>query len=359
MNTVKRFCLAMTLAGATICMTNCAKSNIDNMRKGMQEQDERINDLESWKETASSDIDALNKIVKALQNKDYVTAVTPLADGTGYIISFLKSGDITIKHGTNGTDGKDGKDGKDGDSIFAKDGIDTISDPDNVILTLADGSTISLPKALSLTVGFASYECFELTPFTNEIEIILPEKESDYTAMSAEIRSAAGSSIDIVTKSDAQAWKVTLTEPAFVDGKYQGNAKVKIEAGAGIANGEKAILKVSVINGSGKEISVSRVVEYFNGAIVRDAAIGGLSAEVRKALENSNITEESLKGIKIYGGPLDTNDYKYIRENLKGVECIDLSGTTITSILSHSFEFYDNSNNTTAVRLKKWSSQLL
>lgn len=330
------------VAGATICTTNCTKADIDNMRKGMQEQDDRINSLEEWKDAASSDIEALNKIVKALQDKDYVTAVTPLEDGTGYTISFLKSGDVTIKHGTNGTDGKDGKDG---DSIFAKDGIDTTSDPDNVILTLVDGSTITLPKALNLSVGFTSYDCFTVTQTENEVEIVLPEglKESDYTAITAEIKNAAGTGMDIITKADAQPWKVTLTEPAFVDGKYTGNAKVTIEPSAGTASGDKAILKVTVINGKGKEISVSRAVDYFKGIVVNDVKEGELQQAVAKAIENSGISEDAVAGIRVNGSITDT-DFDYMREHLKGVEYIDLSGTDFNTVPWRAFCFYDEPN---------------
>lgn len=50
----------------------------------------------------------MQSLVAALEDKDYVTAVTPLEDGTGYVISFLKSGNVTIKHGEQGEKGEDG-----------------------------------------------------------------------------------------------------------------------------------------------------------------------------------------------------------------------------------------------------------
>lgn len=69
----------------------------------------------------NKNIEALQAIVAALQDNDYVTSITPIYDGTteiGYIITFNKSGNVTIYHGTDGVDGAPGADGEDG-----KDGI--------------------------------------------------------------------------------------------------------------------------------------------------------------------------------------------------------------------------------------------
>lgn len=59
----------------------------------------------------NSNIGALQTIVAALQNNDYVTKVEPVVEnGTtiGYTIYFTKSNPVTIYHGQNGADGKDG-----------------------------------------------------------------------------------------------------------------------------------------------------------------------------------------------------------------------------------------------------------
>ena len=67
----------------------------------------------------NSNIEALQTIVEALQNNDYVTSVTPVVDGgktIGYTIYFSKSGAVTIYHGENGENGKDGANGLDGHS---------------------------------------------------------------------------------------------------------------------------------------------------------------------------------------------------------------------------------------------------
>ncbi len=65
----------------------------------------------------NTNITALQNIVAALQNNDYITSCTPLMeDGVqvGYTITFAKSDPIVIYHGKNGADGQPGADGEDG-----------------------------------------------------------------------------------------------------------------------------------------------------------------------------------------------------------------------------------------------------
>ena len=84
--------------------------------------EERVAALEQLCRQMNTNISSLQTIVDALQNKDYVTNVTPITeDGKviGYTIWFSKSGAITIYHGKDGKDGQNGQDGADG-----KDGKD-------------------------------------------------------------------------------------------------------------------------------------------------------------------------------------------------------------------------------------------
>ena len=65
----------------------------------------------------NTNISSLQAAVAALESNDYVTSVTPLMDNgieIGYIISFSKSGAITIYHGHAGENGSDGNNGTDG-----------------------------------------------------------------------------------------------------------------------------------------------------------------------------------------------------------------------------------------------------
>lgn len=407
--TIRKVWIACSMVCACMFgLSSCGDDYDDSELRGdIENLDSRITALEEWQKSVNTDIRSLQSLVEALEDKDYVTAVTPLEDGTGYVISFLKSGNVTIKNGEQGEKGEDGttpvisvkqdSDGKhywtvngewlldngnkmpvtgekgdkgdngvsgsdgltpyigdngnwwigtsdtgvkaQGDAIFAKDGIDYTSDLDNVIFTLADGTKITLPRTSALTVGFESYETFMLTPTTNVINIVLPEtlKEEDYTALVAEVKNEAGVGMDFQTRAASSPWQVKLTEPTFTNGKYQNNAKVTVTA-TGANNGDKAILKITLIDNRGKEISASRVLEYFNGVIV-DISAGELSNVL------SGITLTNINALKVTG-TLNETDFKYIRENLTALEVLDLSGTNMTVFPNRALAFYHGENTT-------------
>lgn len=407
--TIRKVWIACSMVCACMFgLSSCGDDYDDSELRGdIENLEGRITALEEWQKSVNTDIRSLQSLVAALEDKDYVTAVTPLEDGTGYVISFLKSGNVTIKHGERGEQGEKGEDGTtpvismkldtdgkyywtvngewlldngnkipvtgekgdkgdtgsngltpyigdngnwwigttdigvkaQGDAIFAKDGIDYTSDPDNVIFTLADGTKVTLPRTSALTVGFDSYETFMLTLTTNVIDIILPEtlKEEDYTALVAEVKSEAGVGMDIQTRAASSPWQVEVTKPTFINGKYQNNAKVTVTA-TGANNGDKAILKITLIDNKGQEISASRVLEYFNGVIV-DISAGELSNVL------SGITLTNINALKVTG-TLNETDFKYIRENLTALEVLDLSGTNMTVFPNRALAFYNGENTT-------------
>ena len=431
--TIRKVWIACSMVCACMFgLSSCGDDYDDSeLRSDIENLEGRITALEEWQKSVNTDIRSLQSLVAVLEDKDYVTAVTPLEDGTGYVISFLKSGNVTIKHGERGEQGENGEDGTtpvisvkqdsdgkhywtvngewlldngnkmpvtgekgdkgdkgdkgadaiapqvrintdtnlweistdggktwtstgvkatgdkgntgaqgpQGDAIFAKDGIDYTSDLDNVIFTLVDGTKITLPRTSALTVGFESYETFMLTLTTNVIDIVLPEtlKEEDYTALVAEVKNEAGVGMDFQTRAASSPWQVKLTKPTFTNGKYQNNAKVTVTA-TGANNGDKAILKITLIDNRGKEISASRVLEYFNGVIV-DISAGELSNVL------SGITLTNINALKVTG-TLNETDFKYIRENLTALEVLDLSGTNMTVFPNRALAFYNGENTT-------------
>ena len=411
--TIRKVWIACSMVCACMFgLSSCGDDYDDSELRGdIENLEGRITALEEWQKSVNTDIRSLQSLVAALEDKDYVTAVTPLEDGTGYVISFLKSGNVTIKHGERGEQGEKGEDGTtpvismkldtdgkyywtvngewlldngnkipvtgekgdkgdtgsngltpyigdngnwwigttdigvkaQGDAIFAKDGIDYTSDPDNVIFTLADGTKVTLPRTSALTVGFDSYETFMLTLTTNVIDIILPEtlKEEDYTALVAEVKNEAGVGMDIQTRAASSPWQVEVTKPTFINGKYQNNAKVTVTA-TGANNGDKAILKITLIDNKGQEISASRVLEYFDGAIV-NISEGGLSNAL------IGISHSDIHALKVTG-TLNETDFNYIRENLTALEVLDLSGANMTAFPNRGLAFYSTmglSDNTT------------
>jgi len=70
--------------------------------------DNRVQKLEELCTEMNTNIDALQTIVNALEDKDYITSVIPVTKGDkeiGYTISFSKSNSITIYNGEKGKDG--------------------------------------------------------------------------------------------------------------------------------------------------------------------------------------------------------------------------------------------------------------
>jgi hypothetical protein len=108
----KFFYILMTL----LTVVGCDKYNHEALENEVNDLKNRVTALEQWSATVNTNIAALQNIVAALQNNDYVTGVTSFATPApgGYVISFVKSGNITISNGIDGKDGTGGKDGTDG-----------------------------------------------------------------------------------------------------------------------------------------------------------------------------------------------------------------------------------------------------
>ena len=110
--------------------TSCSNEYDDSLLIGRVDNlENRVNKLEELCSQMNTNISSLQTIINALQNRDYITNVTPITkeDKTiGYTITFAKSNPITIYHGKDGENGTNGKDGsvpiigikKDTDDIY-------------------------------------------------------------------------------------------------------------------------------------------------------------------------------------------------------------------------------------------------
>lgn len=104
------------LSIVVICLSSCSYDDTD-LSNRVENLENRVTALEKLCKEMNSNISALQTIVEALQNNDYVTGVTPVEENgvvVGYTITFVKSAPITIYHGKDGVDGVNGVDGKDG-----------------------------------------------------------------------------------------------------------------------------------------------------------------------------------------------------------------------------------------------------
>ena len=394
----------MWIAGFVMCafgLPSCSDDYDDSeLRNNLENLEDRITALEEWQKAVNTNIQSLQSIVSALENRNFITGVTPLMENgkeTGYTITFQSGSPIIIRHGKDGVDGEDGTvgqngtDGKDGstpvigvakdsdgvyywtvdgeflldgdkkipvtgpegdkgdagddgitphigengnwwigttdtgikaqgakgddaiapqvqinattneweistdggkswestgikatgekgdrgDAVFAENGVDYTSDPDNIIFTLADGKTkLTVPRTKILSVKFKDgCDIFSVTSVSNTIDIeFIGLTTETYKALVAELRSEDGTTdIDIVTRAENK--DVEIKEPVFTtDGKCTGTT-VKINK-KGIS-GEKAVLKVTLIDNNGQEISVSRIVKFFGSGALDEAAQNG------------------------------------------------------------------------------------
>ena len=418
--TIRKAWIACSIMCACMFGLSSCWDDYDNseLRGDIENLKNRVKTLEEWQKSVNTDIQSLKSLVEALEDKDYVTAVTPLDDGTGYVISFLKSGNITIKHGEKGdngttpvisvkqdTDGKcywtlngewlldngnkipvtgekgdkgdkgedaitpqvrintdtneweistdngttwvstgvkatgekgdTGAQGDKGDSMFSS--IDN-SNEAYVELTLADGVTkIKLPRYAAFSIAFESDEVFYASPSDNELTLVLPAtlKESDYRSIIATVTATNGA--DVQARSSESRWNVTVTKPTFgTDGVLvEGSAKVTIKGTENTRLADTYLLRVALVAANGTEVTASRLIKYFDGAV---------------AESQSDITDNTVKRLA-WKGDMAEDDFAYIRNNMAStLEVLDLSATTLTELPTRALAFYSdqgyNGNNT-------------
>ena len=112
---------------------------------------ERISELEELCEKINRNITALDEIVAALQENEYVTEITDITENgkiIGYTITFSKRGRVAIYHGKDGENGVPGQDGLPGqDGVDGKDGhtpvIGVRKDADGVYYWTLDGEWLT------------------------------------------------------------------------------------------------------------------------------------------------------------------------------------------------------------------------
>lgn len=373
----------------TVTFISCTKEDMDSIRADQADLIARVSALEKWQTAVNADIASLQAIVSALETNDYVTGVSELSDGSGYVLTFVKSGTVTIKHGNgsssiigvkedngiyywtlngdflvddngnrlrvtgeqgeqgeqgtsaptpmlkpgsalkadgitqdvdgnaitedaaiylsiNGTDAwtkVSGDKGDQGDAIFKKGGITT--NDDYVMLTLADGtSTISLPRYKVFTIGTDTGNKNDVLRIgsVTEIPLSLPVgfKESDYTAVMAQIISDQGTGSAIVTRAATTPWSVTVKKPTFNAGTCNNDATVTVTTPADISIGETALLRVTLVGSNGGETVATR-------ALIFEAKMGDYYYS-DGTFSDGYITSKTPIGVIFYVGDVAKDD---------------------------------------------------
>jgi lysophospholipase L1-like esterase len=101
---MKRFAYIILAAIATL--VSC--TNLDEVWAELRDHEERIQKLETLCNRLNSNVEAIQTILTAMEQNDYVTDIVKvMEDGVevGYSITFAKGGTVTIYHGTDGVDG--------------------------------------------------------------------------------------------------------------------------------------------------------------------------------------------------------------------------------------------------------------
>ena len=99
----------ITIALTFLSLVSC--TNLDEIWNELRDHEERIQKLEALCNKLNSNVEAIQTILTALEQNDYVSDIVKVVEEgveVGYSITFAKGGTVTIYHGTDGTDGKDG-----------------------------------------------------------------------------------------------------------------------------------------------------------------------------------------------------------------------------------------------------------
>lgn len=136
---MKRF--TYIFCSLALCLASCAPATYDDSAvvDRLDDMEQRIEELEEQYGKAQEDIEALRAIIEVLQSRDYITSVTPIMNGeevVGYTITFANSDPITIN--TCGC-----KEEEEGEGCII---VGVVENETEVIITLSDGSTITIPK---------------------------------------------------------------------------------------------------------------------------------------------------------------------------------------------------------------------
>ncbi len=137
---------AYIFCSLVLCLASCAPAAYDDSAvvDRLDDMEQRIEELEKQYGKAQEDIEALRAIIEVLQSRDYITSVTPILEGeeiVGYTITFANSDPVTI----NTCDCEEGEEGSECIIVAITDG------ETEVVITLSDGSTITIPKGSAPT----------------------------------------------------------------------------------------------------------------------------------------------------------------------------------------------------------------
>ena len=134
----------------------------------LREHEQRIEHLEKQCRELNSNVEAIQTILSAIQQNDYVTEIMKIVeDGVevGYSLAFAKGGIVNVYHGTNGSNGSTPKIGvqkaSDGEYYWTSDGEWLTDDQGNMIPAIVadpDGGYATPQFRVADGVWYVSYD---------------------------------------------------------------------------------------------------------------------------------------------------------------------------------------------------------
>ena len=112
--------MGIALVAVLLCVNfiSCNEEYDDSIiNDRIDDLENRVYKLEELCSQMNTNISSLQSLINALQDRDYITNVTPITkenETIGYTITFAKSNPITIYHGQDGANGSNGTNGNDG-----------------------------------------------------------------------------------------------------------------------------------------------------------------------------------------------------------------------------------------------------
>lgn len=409
--TIRKAWIACFMACACTFGLSSCDDDYDDLELGSdtENREDRITALEEWQKSVNTDIQSLQNLVAALEKKDYVTAVTPLEYGTGYVISFLKSGNVTIKYGEKG-DGDDNgetpaigvKQDTDGKYYWTVNGEWMLANGNKMFVTGADGDTGADTNAPQVRINTDTNEweistdnginwsstgikateekgdaIFGAIDHSNEnyVELTLADRTTKirlpkYAALSIAFESdevfyASPSDNELnlilpatLIESDYRSIIATViatngadVQTRSMDGRWSVTVTKPVFGADGVlAEGSAKVTIKGTENSRLSDTYLLRVaLVAANGTeVVASRLVKYFDGEI---VENySDIKDLTAKRLA-WKGSVGKDDFKYIRENMAStLEVLDLSATTLTELPKSALAFYSSmglSDNTT------------
>lgn len=98
---MKKIFVCMTVAAALFA-AGCSPYDDTELKQQVKGLDTRLTELETLVANLNKNLGAMMTTVSAFENQERITSVIPLEDGTGFVVTFTKSGSVTIKNGKDG-----------------------------------------------------------------------------------------------------------------------------------------------------------------------------------------------------------------------------------------------------------------